>query len=274
MEAQQKLTLSIAGSGNVGSFLATELFNAGFTIRQIYSRTLANAEKLALKVNAQAVDSSTLITDNIDLLVIALPDNIIPIFCEELSKSKPASSLKIATTAGSVSLNEIKRYFNNCGVIYPLQSITKITRPDVKSIPFCLEGTNELIKSLLVRIASAITDDIRDINSEQRLLIHLAAVFASNFTNHLIAIADDIISKGGIDRNILWPLINETVSRLKNNNPLDIQTGPAKRNDTETMAKHMELIRKIETESIGSIYKIISNNIAIMSTSVNNSSAE
>lgn len=274
MESQQKLTLSIAGSGNVGSFLATELFNAGFTIRQIYSRTLANAEKLALKVNAQAVDSSTLITDNIDLLVIALPDNIIPIFCEELSKSQPASSLKIATTAGSVSLNEIKRYFDNCGVIYPLQSITKITRPDVKSIPFCLEGTNELIKSLLVRIASAITDDIRDINSEQRLLIHLAAVFASNFTNHLIAIADDIISKGGIDRNILWPLINETVSRLKNNNPLDIQTGPAKRNDTETMAKHMELIRKIETESIGSIYKIISNNIAIMSTSVNNSSAE
>lgn len=274
MESQQKLTLSIAGSGNVGSFLATELFNAGFTIRQIYSRTLANAEMLALKVKAQAVDSSTLITDNIDLLVIALPDNIIPIFCEELRKSKPASSLKIASTAGSVSLNEIKRYFDNCGVIYPLQSITKITRPDVKSIPFCLEGTNELIKSLLVRIASAITDDIRDINSEQRLLIHLAAVFASNFTNHLIAIADDIISKGGIDRNILWPLINETVSRLKNNNPLDIQTGPAKRNDTETMAKHMELIRKIETESIGSIYKIISNNIAIMSTSVNNSSAE
>lgn len=278
MNAQKKLTVSIAGSGNVGSFLAIELFKAGCVIGQVFSRTLENAQKLAFRVNAEPIDRIDSIDFNIHLLIIALPDKIIPGFCEELSNIASGREgatggvidanpdIFIASTAGSVMLSEFSQYFNHCGVLYPLQSFTLMTQPDAKIVPFCIEGTDEQIKSLLTRTALLISNDVRFVNSEQRLILHMAAVFASNFSNHLFAIAGSIIKQNDLDFNILWPLINETVGRLKECKPEEVQTGPAIRNDIQTMEKHLEQLDGYGNENFKLIYELISRSIYQMST--------
>src|SRR5512133_345250 len=134
MNAQNKPTVSFAGSGNVGSFLAVELFKAGCTIKQVYSRTLENAKILAEKVDAEPIDRLDLINIDIQLLIVALPDKVIPEFCATLSNELSTRNsvngiteyvkpeLWVASTAGSVMLDEFKLYFFNSGVLYPLQS--------------------------------------------------------------------------------------------------------------------------------------------------------
>ncbi len=306
MKAHEKITLSLAGSGNVGSFLAGELFKAGVQIKQIFSRTLANAQALANKVDAEAIDSIESIDTDVDLLIIALPDHVIPEFSKVLAsrlsgnseffghsgKSESSSNsafdhsdnsessdstesfhhtdnsetvnktkLLVASTSGSVHINEISRYFSKCGVLYPLQSFTLKTNPDPHTVPFCIEATDVETAGLLKHLASMISKDVRDVDSNQRILIHMAAVFASNFTNHMMAIAEDVIDKAEQNFDILRPLINETVERLAKFSPSEVQTGPAVRNDKETLDKHIELLGSIAKKEFSEIYSLISESI-------------
>lgn len=278
MDAQKKLTVSIAGSGNVGSFLATELFNAGCVIRQIFSRKLENAQKLAEKVGAEPIDAISFIDLNIQLLIVALPDKVIPEFCKALKKSQTESEgltgdiiyinpdLCVASTAGSVMLSELSQYFSHCGVLYPLQSFTMKTKPDARNIPFCLEGTDSETNNKLMSVALLISNDVRFVNSEQRLILHMAAVFVSNFSNHLFAIANRIIQQSDLEFNILWPLIYETVNRLRECKPEEVQTGPAVRNDSQTIEKHLVLLDHYDNKNFKKIYELISRSILEIST--------
>ncbi len=324
MKAHEKITVSLAGSGNVGSFLAGELFKAGVQIKQIYSRTLANAQALATKVNAEAIDSIESIDTDVDLLIIALPDHVIPEFSKILSsiyfaKAEPdiesqvdkaksenhnsdakadnavadssgsdkplrgtsgsempvagtsgtempvagtsGSNLLVASTSGSVHINEISKYFTKCGVLYPLQSFTLKTNPDPHTVPFCIEATDWETAELLRHLASLISKDVRDVDSDQRILIHMAAVFASNFTNHMIAIAEDVINKAEQNFDILRPLITETIDRLSKFSPSEVQTGPAVRDDKETLDKHIELLGSLAKKELSDIYSLISESI-------------
>lgn len=262
MQKHSDITISIAGSGNVASFLAVELYQKGFVIRQIYSRTLGNAKLLAKQVNAEATDHVAGIETDISLLIVALPDRIIAEFAKALSELHPDCSLKVAYTAGSVSLSEISPYLRNCGVLYPLQSITLLRKPDPKNIPFCIEGTNDLITDFLTKIAGTMSKDVRLIDSDQRRTIHLAAVFACNFSNHMMAIAEDILSKENVDFNILRPLIHETITRLETQRPKAMQTGPAARDDQETIRKHLEMLK--DKAEVQQLYALITENIIRM----------
>lgn len=259
MQKHSDITISIAGSGNVASFLAVELYKKGFVIRQVYSRTLGNAKLLAKQVNAEATDHVAGIKTDVSLLIVALPDHVISEFAKSLSDIHPDCSLKVAYTAGSVPLSDVSLYFRNCGVLYPLQSITLLRRPDPENIPFCIEGTNDLITDFLIKIAETMSKDIRLIDSDQRRTIHLAAVFACNFSNHMMVIAEDILSKENVDFSILRPLIHETITRLETLRPIDMQTGPAARDDQETIRKHLEMLK--DKAEVRQLYALITENI-------------
>ncbi len=254
--------LSIAGSGNAGAFLAIKLFESGYFIKQIYSRTKSNAISLAEKVNANGINEISEIDPNIDLLIIALPDNVIPGFCNQLNKVKKSDDLAIASVSGSVQLIEIEEYFKNAGVLYPVQSFTRMTNPDQRNIPVCIEATNTNTELLIKEVALLLSNDVRYIDSNQRIYLHMAAVFASNFTNHMIAIAQEILQKAGIENNILTPLIHETINRLDIHKASDMQTGPAIRNDVNTLKKHVDLLKKTGDQRLREIYELISANIS------------
>ncbi|HLN52090.1 MAG TPA: DUF2520 domain-containing protein [Lentimicrobium sp.] len=266
MKAQKKLTLTIAGSGNAGTFLTSILFNSGCQIKQVYSKTYDNALKLAHKVKAQAINQINDFDPDCDLLIIALPDIVIPGFCEELSKIKGFENVSIASVAGSVDLEKITKYFKNAGVLYPVQSFTLNTRPNADNIPICIEASNENTKQLIREVGGMISKDLRYLDSNQRTSLHLAAVFACNFTNHLIAVADEILMQAGIEKDILMPLIHETINRLDTNEAIKMQTGPAIRMDWATLDTHKALLEKYGNKRLKEIYSLLSENIIKFNT--------
>jgi len=251
-------TISIAGAGKVAGHLAVALVRAGFRIDQIFSRHIESAKKLADLVGANSsVDPSTLDARS-DLLIIAIPDQAIAGFAELLKKTGNFNGL-VVHTSGSQPLSAISGYFEKAGVFYPLQSFTQFSKPDISRVPFCIEGATSEIASVLAGIAGHLSSDIRIIDSSQRAAIHLAAVFASNFTNHMYAIADRILGEADVKPDILYPLINETATRIIGRHPEILQTGPAIRNDWSTIEAHLGMLEKYPAWK--EIYKSVSENI-------------
>ena len=138
-----------------------------------------------------------------------------------------------------------------------MQSFTKDKSVDFNSVPFCLETKNSEDFNLLEALAKSIGEKTYKINSEQRKKLHVAAVFVNNFTNHMYKIANDICEKNNVPFEILYPLIEETAKKIQSISPIDAQTGPAKRNDEQTIKNHLENLNLQQQE----IYKLITKSI-------------
>ena len=243
--------ISIIGSGNVATHLALSLKKNFFCINQIYSRNIKNAANLASLVNAKYTSKITEI-EKVDLIIIAVSDDAIIQIIENLKGTN------IVHTSGSVSLDIFNNKYKNYGVLYPLQTFNKKNAVDIKHTPILIETNNCEFEKKLVKIASKISDNIFILNSEEREKIHLAAVFACNFSNHMYTIANNFLKKTNVDFSILMPLIKQNISKIKNNNPLKLQTGPAKRKDFNIIEKH---IQQINDNQIKMIYKLITQSI-------------
>lgn len=185
-----------------------------------------------------------------DVAIVAVSDDAIA----EVS-SKIDTNLVVHTSGGS-HINSLKNPKNK-GVFYPLQSFSKLKEVNFNDIPICLEAESDADYHLLEKIAKLISSKVYRIDSKQREIIHVSAVFANNFSNHMFSIADEICESNQIPFDILHPLINETVKKLSDLAPREAQTGPAVRNDQETIKKHLlllpdkyQLIYKRLTESI------------------------
>jgi predicted short-subunit dehydrogenase-like oxidoreductase (DUF2520 family) len=139
-----------------------------------------------------------------------------------------------------------------------LQTLSKHKEINFKEIPICIEAQNDIDLDFLKIVANSVSDKVFEINSEQRKALHVAAVFVSNFANHLYKIGNDICIKHDVPFEILSPLILETASKIKTLAPIEAQTGPAKRKDTQTINKHLSLLTD---ENQKEIYKILTKSI-------------
>ncbi|MFV8363039.1 Rossmann-like and DUF2520 domain-containing protein [Flavobacterium sp. ZT3P35] len=225
----------IIGSGNVAQHLITAFQNAenlGTEIElvQVYSRRLGTVSHL-LDHSKITDDLNSLV--EADLYIIAVSDAVIA----EIAAQLPFKNRLVVHTSGSVSLNALDDN-NRKGVFYPLQTFSKNKEVDFRTIPICLESENATDYQLLDKVAKSISDKIFAINSEQRKALHVAAVFVNNFTNHLYQIGQEICTDNRVPFEILTPLISETAQKIMLLSPQDAQTGPAKRNDTATIAAH------------------------------------
>ncbi len=230
------ITLCIIGSGNVASHLASAFAKSGqVKLLQLYARQQTTVNGLPDHVNIihEMKDLA-----EADLYLLAVSDNAIA----EVSENFPFEGKLLAHTSGSVPLEAMSAK-NRRAVFYPLQTFSKDKEVDFTTIPFCLEAENETDLSLLRRVASAISTVIYDLGSKERKALHVAAVFANNFVNHLYGNAFDICSENGIDPAILHPLIAETANKVIHMTPQQAQTGPAKRNDTTTIQAHLDFLK-------------------------------
>lgn len=258
MEINTIKNVSFVGAGNVAYNLAPALAAGGVTIRHIISRNRTRAELLASRVNAKASDCIADIDQDTEAVFFTLPDDVIMSQAELLAANKSFKGMMIHTS-GSTSLNELLRYSKWAGVFYPLQTFSKALRADFNNIPICVEGGNETITSALENLGRLISTDVRRITSVQRGTIHLGAVFACNFTNHLYAQAFEILRKSGVNPSILLPLIQETAARVQNGEPHQLQTGPALRGDQRILNKHLGMLAG--DESTAEIYRLLSEHI-------------
>ncbi len=250
--------ISFIGSGNLSWHLAPALDNAGHAVREVYSRNKKNAKELVNRLYQAEVKEDLDFSDSISqIFIIAISDDAIAEVSQELVLPDNAV---VVHTSGAKSL-EVLGYTaaDAIGVFYPLQTFSKSKSVNFEYIPICIESENADVEKMLMSVAKDISKKVYRINSQDRKALHVAAVFASNFTNHCLAIAENILSENEIDFNILKPLILETIEKGLAIGPSNAQTGPAKRHDFETLDEHMSYLEK--DESLTEIYKIFSQNI-------------
>jgi predicted short-subunit dehydrogenase-like oxidoreductase (DUF2520 family) len=244
------------GAGNVATHLATAFFKAGWQIVEIFSRALPHANVLSQRCNANATDNFNSITDNADLYIFCLNDqanqSLIPRF-----KKKNKTLIH---TSGSIEVDVFKGISNNFGVLYPLQTFNKDIDLSISDVPFLIEASNNEVFNLLTQLTKSVTAQHYKTTSPQRLQLHIAAIFANNFTNHMFSVAEKILETNNLPLDILLPLIKQTIARLEQGHPLQMQTGPAVRNDINVIEKHIKLLKK-DFNEFENLYKTISNSI-------------
>jgi predicted short-subunit dehydrogenase-like oxidoreductase (DUF2520 family) len=245
------ISVVIIGSGNVAQHLikAFEKSNK-INVAQAFSRNKENLSELLDSTKITNVYSEII---HADLYIISVSDNAI----SEVSKNLPFHNKLVVHTSGSVAMTDLNDK-NRKGVFYPLQTFSKSKEVDFREIPFCLETQNEADYQLLETVAESISDKIFNISSEQRKALHVAAVFVNNFVNHLYQIGNEICNENNIPFEILQPLISETSDKIKTLSPKEAQTGPAKRNDTQTINSHLNFLSDSTQKEI---YKILTKSI-------------
>lgn len=247
--------MSIIGSGNVATAVSIALSKSGINILEIFSPNINNAKLLAEKVNSRYVKELGGLCADTDLFLIATPDKEVNNVIHKL----PQNQSIVAHTSGSHALVHSGINQQRSGVFYPLQTFTKDKEVDFKEIPVCIEASDENTSKLLFQLAKSISNNVVTLNSEQRQYLHLTAVAVNNFTNLLYNHAFTLLKEQNIDFALLRPLIRETALKITDINPADAQTGPARRNDTQTINKHLELLDK--HPKFKEIYSLLSNQI-------------
>ncbi len=248
---------SFIGAGNLATHLAQALYSSGIKIVQVYSRSLQSASDLSKKIKSEAICDLSKINFNADLYIFAVTDGVIA----DLYDSLDWHNKMIVHTAGSIPLQVFKNQANT-GVFYPLQTFSKHRLVYFKQIPICIEANEQETENKLVHLAQKISTNVQIIDSEQRKQIHLAAVFACNFSNHMYAIANEILAKKRIDFEIIRPLILETTQKALENDPVSVQTGPALRSDKAVEENHQEML--VDSSIFQKIYRFVSQSIFIL----------
>lgn len=241
----------VIGSGNVASHLISYILQSKeLNLIQIYARNLNKVNHL--------IDKSLITNDcskikEADIYIVAVSDNSIT----EVTSKLPFENRLVVHTSGSANLENIDSK-NRRGVFYPLQTFTKNKSIAFNEIPFCLETEFDSDYEKLADFAKLFSPKIYKISSEQRKYIHVTAVFVSNFTNHMFTLGNEICVKNVIPFEIFKPLIQETINKIDELEPIEAQTGPAIRKDSITIKKHLDLITN---EKIKSLYLKITESI-------------
>lgn len=251
------MKIAILGSGNVATHLAKALKAKGEKVVQIFSPNLENAKLLAEKIETNFTNNIGEIDLNADLYIIAVKDDAI----ETIAKALKNVNGIVVHTSGTTDLNVLSDQVKNAGVFYPLQTFSKDREIVFDKVPLCIEAENKSHLVILANLADKLSNQVYQLNSQKRKVLHLAAVFASNFPNHLYNLANQILEKNDLDFNIIRPLIAETADKIQNYLPENVQTGPAIRGDESTINKHLRMLTDLP--DLQNIYQTISDSIKI-----------
>lgn len=245
------IRVSVIGFGNVAQHLIQAFSKAtDFELVQVFAR---NPKAIPAKFTTAQIISDLNELMPADIIIIAVTDNAIV----EVSKQIPFQNQLVVHTSGNLSMEALDDK-NRKGVFYPLQTFSKSKEVDFKAIPICLEAQNDSDYKTLETVAKSVSDSVNNINSKQRKALHVAAVFVSNFTNHLYQMGSTICAENGLSFDILKPLIQETANKIMTLSPDEAQTGPAKRKDTQTINEHLSFLTD---ENQKEIYKLLTKSI-------------
>lgn len=246
--------IAIIGAGNIATHLGLALLKASQPLQCIYNRGEKRGRVLASLLNTQYISDLTLL-NQYDLVILAVSDDAISVIANQLK----GSSALIVHTSGTVPLSCLSVIGSNIGIFYPLQTFSEQHEVDFSVVPICIYSETEKYCKQLYSLASQLSNSVHIINDDQRQKIHVAAVLVNNFSNYLYIKAFDYLSENNLPVQLLSPLIVETALKIKDISPKKAQTGPAKRGDMETIARHLDLIRN--DNELSELYEMITNRI-------------
>lgn len=249
------MKIVIIGTGNTATVLGKKLKKAGHNIAQVLGRNSSAASRLASVLHTESTSNWNAVNQTADLYMLAVSDSAVSEVAQDLRL--PGSAI-VVHTAASVPLQVLQGKTAHYGVFYPLQSLKK-ELPDVPDSPIFIDAGDAQTLQQLNALARTVSDEVHVANDDMRLKLHLAAVMVNNFTNHLYALVENYCREEGLDFNVLQPLILETALRLKAASPAETQTGPAVRNDTVTIKKHLALLG--QHPQLKQLYELFTENI-------------
>ncbi|MCB2379395.1 DUF2520 domain-containing protein [Hymenobacter sp. BT635] len=232
----------LLGAGQVARHLGPALRQAGHAVTHVWSRTHAGAAAVAAEVpGAKPITSLDLTALPVaDLYIICVPDGAVAAVLA--SARFPAAAL-VAHTAGALPLAVFEPYASlRGGVLYPLQTFSASRRIDWPAVPMCVEATTAADQDVLLQVARSLSQVVEVVATPQRQTLHVAAVFACNFTNHLFGIGHALLQEAHLPFALLAPLIRETVDKALAQPPFTAQTGPAVRHDAATLERHQRML--------------------------------
>ncbi|GAB1858016.1 DUF2520 domain-containing protein [Flavobacteriaceae bacterium MHTCC 0001] len=245
------ISVTLIGAGNVGTHLYKAFQkNNQVIVKQWFNRTLNSIS--AYKNDVNITDDLSLLEDA-DVYIISVSDGAIA----DLSTALPFQDRLVVHTAGSINIHDLDKKHRR-GVFYPLQSFTKTAHLEFANIPICIETLDKKDYHILKALAMALGSPVKKVNSDQRSVLHLAAVFVNNFTNQLYRVAHEIVESEATEFDLLKPLILETARKVQHMSPYVAQTGPAKRNNVKTIKKHLALLDNDEHKEI---YNLLTKSI-------------
>lgn len=253
------MRISLIGAGRVAYHLAKALVPQHDLVN-IYSRSWSKAEHLAQRVSATAVQDLKQLDTDIDLVFIAVSDQSIAGVIAALTQHMP--NVLIVHTSGSTSLSVLTAHHARSGVFYPLQTFSLAREIQWLATPIFIEAVESTDLQQLQTLAHSLSQRVYCYSSEQRLSLHLAAVFACNFSNYCYDMAKQVVDAAQVDFTLLQPLMLETVQKAIQNEPKQMQTGPAMRQDQNILQLHQQLLMQSQRGDLAEIYALMSRQIA------------
>jgi predicted short-subunit dehydrogenase-like oxidoreductase (DUF2520 family) len=245
----------ILGAGRLATHLGLAFFRQELNVVQVYNRTPGKGKKLAGRIGATSTADIHEITPGADLYILAVSDSILETLATELRLSNKL----VVHTSGTMAMDVLTPISSNIGVLYPVQTFSHNRRIDFRKVPVCIEGNSRTAEQALTLLAGKLAQNVYSLSSDKRRLLHLGAVFASNFTNFLYAMTEEFLLAHEIPFNLLEPLILQTSRNVMHGNLMQYQTGPAMRGDAKVLEKHREMLSS--HPDYLEIYDLITKNI-------------
>lgn len=246
----------VIGTGNVATHLTEALLSAGLPVAMLFSRTPRHAAEAGQRFQLPYTSDWSELPSDAGYYIYSVSDTALP---EVLDRNLAPGAIHIHT-AGSIGMDVFGATKPRHGVLYPLQTFSKNKALNFKDVPLFIEASSPEVLGELNQLASLLSTKVRTISTAQRRQLHLAAVYACNFVNHLYAVADELVQDSGLPFEVLIPLINETAAKVSELTPRQAQTGPALRGDRGVMDKHLALLH--DHPQFRELYTLLSKSIA------------
>lgn len=255
--ADNNLRVVLVGAGNVATHLGMALQKAGYEIVQVFSRTEDSASALAGQLGTDYTVSLEALCPDADLYIVSVKDAVLQSLLPSVVKGREEALF--VHTAGSMPMNVWEGIATRYGVLYPMQTFSKQRPVDFRTVSFFVEANEADDLDTLKAMASSLGSKVYEASSEQRMSLHVAAVFACNFANHMYALSAKLLAKYGMPFEAMLPLIGETADKVHLLSPEEAQTGPAVRRDGNVMNKHLDLLA--DEPVLQELYEKISKSI-------------
>ncbi len=256
------MELVMVGAGRLATNLAIALHEKGNRVLAVFSRTQVAAATLADRVGATATAEIDALPCHADAFILALKDDALPGVIARLARHR--TDAVFLHTAGSVPMRVFLPHAQHYGVLYPMQTFSKERLVDFARVPFFIEGSDDRALQVARQIASSLSSEVRPMSSDERRYLHLAAVFACNFSNHCYALAAEILQRHGLPFSVMQSLVEETVEKVATLSPREAQTGPAVRYDEQVMNAQLQLLSELPTAR--RVYEVMSQSIHQLAT--------
>ncbi|MGI6232956.1 MAG: Rossmann-like and DUF2520 domain-containing protein [Prevotella sp.] len=251
------MKIILVGAGNLATQLGHALHQAGHDLPQVYSHTMTSAQLLADQIGAEPTDDIDALATDADLYIIAVKDRALS---EVISRLCPSRRSQVFVhTAGSMPMDVFKGQADHYGVFYPMQTFSKNRAVDFHVIPTFLEWNDAEAENLIQSMATSVTNRIYHLPTADRKYLHLAAVWACNFTNHCYEVSANLLARHGIPFDVMLPLIDETAHKVHTLTPHEAQTGPAVRYDENVIRAQSALLSDIPR--LRELYELLSKDI-------------